>query len=476
MSAAEVPFCVDCDGTLIHTDLLHESILLLVKKSWLSVFLLPVWLLKGKAHLKHRIAERVALDASTLPYNQEVLALTRQARAEGRRTVLATASTRRQAETVAAHLGLFDQIVATDEGVNLAGANKAARLEQLFGRHGFVYAGNSRADLVVWASSCGAIVVSPSDALRREAAKLAPVLHTIAPVKATLKTYARAIRVHQWLKNLLVFIPLMAAHQASNLQAVSAACMAFLAFGLCASAVYVINDLLDLPSDRVHPRKRTRPFASGAVPIARGVLMVPCLLAAAALVCLGLPLAFAGALLAYFVTTCLYSFWLKNQVIVDVLLLASLYTSRIIAGAAATAIVPSFWLLAFSMFMFLSLAIVKRYSEMVAVQLQNMDKAAGRGYFVTDLPVLMSLGSAAGYCAILILALYVNSPDVTVMYSNRWALWMILPPLLYWISRTWMKAHRGELHDDPVVFAATDKQSWAIAACVGVALWIASRH
>jgi 4-hydroxybenzoate polyprenyltransferase len=476
MSATGLPLCVDCDGTLIHTDLLHESVLLLLKKSWFSAFLLPVWLLKGKAHLKSRIAERVGLDASTLPYNEEVLALTRQARADGRCTVLATASTRGLAEAVAAHVGLFDRVLATDDGVNLAGANKAAQLEQLFGRSGFVYAGNSNADLPVWAASGGAVVVSGSRSLAQAAAKLTPILQTITPIKPTLKTYARAIRVHQWLKNLLVFIPLLAAHQTSNLPAVGAAFMAFLAFGLCASAVYVINDLLDLPSDRVHPRKRTRPFASGAVPIARGMLMVPFLLAGAALMCLQLPPAFAGALLAYFVTTCLYSFWLKNQVIVDVLLLASLYTSRIIAGAAATAIVPSFWLLAFSMFMFLSLAIVKRYSEMLAVQQQNKHKAAGRGYLVSDLPVLMSLGSASGYSAILILALYVNSPDVTGLYSNRWALWMILPPLLYWISRAWMKAHRGELHDDPVVFAATDKQSWVIAACVGAALWVASWH
>ena len=476
MSTAQHPLCVDCDGTLIHTDLLHESVLLLAKKSWLSVFLLPLWLLKGKAHLKHRIAERVSVDPATLPYNDEVLALTRQARAEGRRTVLATASTQRQADAVAAHVGLFDQVIGTDDGPNLAGANKAAHLEQLFGRGGFVYAGNSRADLPVWAASSGAIVVSAKRSLSDAAAKLVPVQQTIAPARPTLKTYVRAIRAHQWLKNLLVFIPLLAAHQTSNVSAVVAALLAFLAFGLCASAVYVINDLLDLPSDRVHPRKRTRPFASGAVPIVHGVLVVPCLLLGAALVCLKLPLAFSGALLAYFVTTCLYSFWLKNQVIVDVLLLASLYTSRILAGAAATHIVPSFWLLAFSMFMFLSLAIVKRYSEMLAVRQQNKDRAAGRGYLVSDLPVLMSLGSASGYSAILILALYVNSPDVTGLYTNRWALWMVLPPLLYWISRAWMKAHRGELHDDPVVFAATDKQSWIIAACVAVTLAVASWH
>jgi 4-hydroxybenzoate polyprenyltransferase len=250
--------------------------------------------------------------------------------------------------------------------------------------------------------------------------------------------------------------------------------LAFAAFSLCASAVYVINDVLDLASDRVHARKRNRPFASGALPISHGIAMAPALLLAAALIAAQLPIAFAATLVAYFAVTCLYSFWLKNQVIVDVLMLASLYTSRIIAGSAATEIVPSFWLLAFSMFMFLSLAIVKRYSEMLVVIQQNKTKAAGRGYVVSDLPVLVSLGSAAGYMAILILALYVNSPDLNGLYPRRWALWLVLPPLLYWISRVWMKAHRGEMHDDPVVFAATDKQSWVIAVLVECALLAAT--
>lgn len=472
-AARDVPLCVDCDGTLIRTDLLHESVMLLLKTSWLSVLKLPFWLLKGKAHLKQQVSQRVSINAQTLPYEPEVIDLIKRARAAGRITVLATASPRCQAQAIADHLELFDRVEATDSEVNLSSANKSERLERLFGRGGFDYAGNSHADLPVWAASAGAIVVSRALALQRAAAATVQVLQVISPAPRSLKTYAKAMRVHQWLKNLLIFVPVLAAHQLAA-GPIAAAVLAFAAFSLCASAVYVINDLLDLASDRQHARKRERPFASGVLPIAHGVALAPALLIAAALIATRLPLAFAGSLLAYFVVTCLYSFWLKNQVIVDVLLLASLYTSRIIAGAAATVIVPSFWLLAFSMFMFLSLAIVKRYSEMLVVLQQNKLGAAGRGYVVSDLPVLVSLGTAAGYMAVMILALYVNSPDLTGLYPRRWALWLVLPPLLYWISRVWMKAHRGEMHDDPVIFAATDRQSWLIAIVMAMGLALAA--
>ncbi len=475
MEQRSLPLCIDCDGTLIRTDLLHESVFLLLKSSWTTVFRLPFWLMRGKAYMKQQLSDRVELDATKLPYNDEVIALIKTARAEGRTTVLVTASPRRQAQQVADHVGLFDHVEATDGNLNLSGQHKAEHLEKLYGRAGFVYAGNSTTDLPVWAASAGAVVVSTSNALNQAAAKLVPVVQRIRPATASLKTYAKAIRVHQWLKNLLVFVPLMAAHKVSAGPETLAAILAFFAFGLCASAVYVINDLLDLPSDRVHARKRNRPFASGVVPISHGVALVPVLLLAAAALCTQLPLGFALTLLGYFALTCLYSFWLKNRVIVDVMLLTSLYTTRIIAGAAATAILPSFWLLAFSMFIFLSLAIVKRYSEMLVAVQNNKVQAAGRGYYVTDMPVLLTLGAAAGYNAILILALYVNSPDLGGLYPNVWALWMILPPMLYWISRVWMKAHRGELHDDPVVFAATDRQSWCVAVLLGLALWVAGQ-
>lgn len=469
-----LPLCVDCDGTLIRTDLLHESIMLMAKASTLSMWRLPFWLLRGRVYLKRRLAEQVTPDARTLPYEPEIIALIQRARSAGRTVVLATASPRSQAQAVAEHLGLFDRVEATDSTINLAGDNKAAHLVSLYGAQGFEYAGDSRKDLPVWAASGGAIVVSRSSSLRAAVETRAKIVQVVTPARRTLAIYAKQMRVHQWLKNLLVFIPMLAGHQL-NSTALVLSVLAFAAFSLCASSVYVLNDLLDLPSDRAHVRKRNRPFASGALPIAHGAVLVPVLLVLSAVIALWLPPLFGLSLLAYFAVTCLYSFWLKNQVVVDVLLLASLYTSRIIAGAAATSIAPSFWLLAFSMFIFLSLAIVKRYSEMLVVHGQNKTQAAGRGYLVSDMPVLLSLGTSSGYMAVMVMALYMNSGDIGNLYPNRGALWLVLPPLLYWISRIWMKAHRGELHDDPIVFAATDRQTWILGFVMALALIIASK-
>jgi 4-hydroxybenzoate polyprenyltransferase len=281
--------------------------------------------------------------------------------------------------------------------------------------------------------------------------------------------WIRAIRVHQWLKNFLVFVPLVAAHRIIDYPAAISAALAFVSFSSCASAVYIINDIVDLESDRAHVRKKKRPFASGSLSISHGLYAASLLLITSAIISWRISCMFSGALAGYFCCTCLYSFWLKRQVIVDVMLLASLYTFRILAGAAATAIVPSFWLLAFSMFLFLSLALVKRYSELMLAQQEAREGLPGRGYSTSDHPVLLSLGSAAGYAAVLILALYINSPDVEGLYPNRWSLWLVLPPFLYWMTRIWLKAHRGELEDDPLVFAVTDKQSWAVATLVGLA-------
>lgn len=472
----KLPLCVDCDGTLIQTDLLYESLLSLIKLSFKSLFVAPFWLLRGKAFFKQQVASRASIDAATLPYNDRMLVIIRTAREQGRAVSLVTAAPEKFANSIAQYLGLFDSVMSTTNQENLAGSAKAERLERAYGRGRFVYAGNSRADLPVWAVSGGAIVVSSSQSLVDSAARRSPVLEVIPQTKFSIRVWLRAIRVHQWLKNVLVFVPLLAAHRLSDAAAIREAVLAFFAFSFCSSAVYIINDLLDLTADRLHKRKMNRPFASGKIPVPLGLLGAGFLLASAMLVCAFLAPIFAIVLTAYFLLTCLYSFWLKGQVIVDVMLLASLYTSRILAGAAATAIVPSFWLLAFSMFVFLSLALIKRYSEMQALHLEMKVEAAGRGYSVNDEPVLLSLGTSAGYGAVLILALYVNSVDLEGLYPNRWALWLMLPPILYWISRAWLKAHRGELHDDPIVFAVTDRQSWALVVCLAGVLWFATFH
>ena len=461
------PLCVDCDGTLIQTDLLHEAAIALIKSAPLKALAMPVWLLRGKAHLKAKIAGYVSPDVRVLPYNQQVIALVRRARSEGRETALVTASPASYAHAIEGHLGLFDRVEATDGTTNLSGSAKARRLVELYGERGFDYAGNARDDLPVWQAAEEAIVVDAPAGVRAVAARTARVAVMLDRPAAGARPYLLELRPHQWLKNLLVFVPMLAAHQVTEPAALGASLLAFLAFSLCASAVYVLNDLFDLPADRQHARKRNRPLAAGTVPVLHGVLIIPLLLIASAAIALSLPPRFWAVLLGYLAATTLYSFWLKNAVVVDVLLLAALYTSRVIAGAAATSIPPSFWLLALSMFLFLSLAIVKRYSEMLLTQRENKSQAAGRGYLVADLPVLLALGTASGYLAVLVLALYVNSGEVTQHYQSRGLLWLTLPLLLYWISRVWMKAHRGLMHDDPLVFAATDWQSWLSVLLAG---------
>lgn len=471
LANTNIPLCIDCDGTLIHTDLLFEGVLKLVKNKPWEIFLLPFWLLKGKAFMKHRIAERVDFNWEMLPYCTEVITLAKSANAQGRQVILVSASPSKWVEGIAKYLGLFNGTMSTKES-NLAGHSKANALVEAYGNRGFDYAGNSNADIPVWKYARQAIVVSKNGNLVKKAEACAKVIATYTPPRASILTYIKAIRVHQWLKNFLVFVPLLAAHQAQNLQSLSTVISAFFAFSCCASAVYVLNDLLDLEADREHLRKRHRPFASGALPVHYGAVLVPTLLLGAASLCLWASPVFGLVLTFYFVLTVLYSFWLKKQVVVDVMLLAGLYTLRIIAGAAAANVVPSFWLLAFSMFIFLSLAIVKRYSELSISLKQNKRKAAGRGYATEDLPVLASLGAAAGMASVMVLALYINDPETLKLYPAKLWLWLAPSILLYWVSRLWIKTCRNEIDDDPVVFAVRDWQSLVMAAMLGACFYL----
>lgn len=469
-----IPLCVDCDGTLLKTDLLHEAVFLLAKQSPVSLLLLPVWLMRGKAYLKQQIASRISINFESLPVREEIISLIESARLQNRNIVLATASPQIWANGVADQLGLFNQVLASDDLTNLSGSNKANQLIRHFGEKQFDYVGNDHADLHVWEHAAGAVVVSSNASLIRKAADKAEIKQVIDSGSATPFTYLKALRVHQWMKNLLVWLPLAAAHQLGSIQGLMNGFFAFASFSLCASAVYIINDLLDLESDRIHIRKRRRPFASGAIPIWQGALMAPALLVGALLLALELPAAFLIVLGFYFAMTLAYSLRLKRQVIVDVILLAGLYTIRVVAGAAATQTMPSFWLLALSMFIFLSLAMVKRYSELLITLEQHKTVTAGRGYQIADLPVLMSIGVSSGMAAVMVLALYVNSPESSILYQHKMLLWLAPPLLLYWVSRIWMKAHRGEVDDDPVVFAIRDWQSLAITAVLVGLIWFAA--
>jgi phosphoserine phosphatase len=354
------PLCVDLDGTLVRTDLLIEAVLAFLRQNFLAVILLPFWLLKGKTYFKKQIAERVDLDVSRLPYDLLLLDYLREQKARGRELILATASHFKYAEQVAFHLGLFDEVLATDADVNLSGARKRDRLIAAFGERGFDYAGNATPDLQVWTHAEAALVVNAPPRVLRQARAITRIEKIFVPPSRPPLVYLKAMRIHQWYKNLLVFVPLVLAHQVHEPILLLQAGLAFLTFGLCASSAYILNDLLDLTADREHATKRNRPFAAGILPIQHGLVLITALLVAALALALLLPLWFLGSLVLYYVLALAYSLRLKRVLLLDVLTLAALYTQRVIAGGAATGIVPSFWLLAFSMFFFLSLSLVKR--------------------------------------------------------------------------------------------------------------------
>jgi 4-hydroxybenzoate polyprenyltransferase/phosphoserine phosphatase len=474
-ASADVPLVVDLDGTLIKADLLMESVVRLLRANPLYVFMLPLWLLKGKVALKGEIARRVSLQVALLPFNRPFLDWLRAQHAAGRTLVLATASTQELAEAIARHLGIFGQVFGSADGVNLGGRRKRDLLVARFGAQGFDYAGNAAPDLHIWPDARRAILVNPDRGVERRARRVARVDSVMVDRRGGPLMLVRAIRAYQWLKNLLVFVALLASHTWSSGVAVLDTLLAFAAFSMCASAIYLVNDAFDLDADRAHPRKRNRPMAAGDLGLPQAALAMAVLLALGFGIAACVSAPFTGVLLLYVVTTLAYSLWLKKRILIDVMVLGALYTLRVIAGAVAIAVQPSFWLIAFSMFLFTSLALVKRCAELKRLALENRPAAAGRDYRVSDLEQLNSFGAAAGNGAVVVLAFYINSPDVRAHYHNPAVLWMLCPLLMYWIGRTWIKVGRDEMHDDPIVFAFKDRTSQVIGLVAALlfygALW-----
>ena len=453
------PLVVDLDGTLVETDLLIESLAALVRRHPLALFALPRWLLKGRANLKREVARRVELDPTLLPYRTSLLDYLRTEHDNGRTIVLATASDERFANQVADHLKLFDLVLASDGSTNLSGKRKRSRLVGQFSERGFDYVGNESRDLAVWSSARKAIVVNQNPRLLRAVAKVTECESAFADRDAGLREYLHALRPEHWLKNLLVFVPVFAAHLFMAPQLLARVVVAFAAFCCCASSGYLINDVLDLQADRRHPQKRLRPFASGRLPLSYALTIAPALLALGCVLAGLLSWLSLGILLCYFTLTLAYSLGLKRVALLDVLVLASLYTLRIIAGSAAVAIWPSVWLLGFSMFLFTSLAFVKRYAELVVMRSIEGDHATARGYELGDAELLASKGTASGYAAVLVLALYIASGAVKARYSRHELIWLVCPLLLYWLGYLWLIAHRGKMYHDPLVFALRDHTS-----------------
>lgn len=469
-----VPLAVDLDGTLIRTDTLWESLAQLLRQRPLALLAVPYWWVRGRAFLKQQLAQRTKLDVRSLPFNEAFLAWLNEEKQSGRQLVLATASDRQLASAVARHTGLFDAVLASDGKTNLRDEKKLRALKEKFGERGFDYAGNSGADLEVWSGAREAIVVSANGSLIKRAGERAKVSRTFFSSGFSFKAFVRCLRPHQWSKNLIVFVPVLTAHALGNSSILIAALRTFAAFCCCASAAYLLNDLMDLEADRHHPNKRQRPFASGDLPLPVAFVAAPLLLITGLALTLGLPAAATAAVACYFVATSTYSWKVKRVPLLDVFFLAGLYTSRLIAGHLATGVAWSVWLLVFSMFIFLSLALVKRLQELQAVREQNGQDVKGRGYVAGDLELVTMLGIASGFIAVLVLALYVNSEQVLKLYARPMLLLLACPLLLYWLSRIWFLAHRGQMHDDPTAFACKDWVSYFIGGVTLLVMWLAT--
>ena len=473
MSTPVIPLCVDLDGTLTRTDLLVESLLELLKRNPLYVFMCLRWLLRGKGYMKEQIAKRVSIDVDILPYNARLTEFLQTEQQGGRPLYLCTASNEQFAHQVARHFGIFDGVMASNGAHNLRGRNKAEALANRFGEQGFDYCGNDMTDVPVWKRAHAAIVVGDQK-IASAARKVNRQTILFDQAHTPIKTVVKAMRVYQWCKNVLVFLPLLASHQYTDSNAILHTVVAFLAFSFCASAVYLLNDMLDLDSDRRHIRKRNRPFASGEFSLANGMTLTAVLLVLSAALASTLSLKFGLVLCGYFAFTMAYSLYLKRMLLVDVFALAALYSARVLAGGAAVGVQLSYWLILLSVLVFLSLAMVKRYTELNAVLTQGKSVAAGRGYITDDMSILRSFGSAAGYTSALVLALYMNSPEMRVMYHHQGVLWVIFWLMLFWISWVWMAAFRGRMHDDPIVFALKDRVSLSVLALCVAGIVLAS--
>jgi 4-hydroxybenzoate polyprenyltransferase/phosphoserine phosphatase len=478
---AKVPspvLCVDLDGTLIRGDVLWESILLLLKANPFILLLVPVWLLSGRASFKRHLSARVQLDPACLPYRPQLLALLRQEKAAGRRIALTTASDRTIAESIAAYLGLFDEVHASDGRVNLKGANKAAFLAECFAETGYEYVGDARADVEVWRGARAAYVVGTEFRVQ-QAATVTTVKGTIlepaASFSMSLRTWITALRGHHWAKNLLLFLPLVLSHNLA-FESIVRTFAGFALYGCCASGLYILNDLLDLHSDREHPWKKERPFAAGDISIPEGLSVSILLLSASLIAGFLLDTRFAAALLGYAALTMVYSLYLKKIALLDVFVLSTFYTIRIFAGALISSTPLSQWFLAFSMFFFLSLAMAKRYSELLHASGLIAAGNSGRGYHAGDRELLLSLGTGSSFSAVVIFSLYVHSQDVLRLYSSPEFLFLLCPVVLYWLSRNWLLAHRGELKEDPVTLAIRDPVSYGVALASAVVIAASMTH
>lgn len=457
---------VDLDGTLIKSDLLFECLVPIIKNYFYALFLAPFWLLKGKAYLKDKFSDLVSINPEILPYNNNVLEYIRKEKENGSKIILATASNIKLAKSISDYLGIFDDVIASSKEENLKGKNKLNKIKLYIENNNinkeFSYIGDSEADVKIFNETNIPIVVGNKNVFNKIKSKNDKTTFVDGENDFSLKKFFKMIRTYQWVKNFLIFLPLILAHKFLDVNLLLKALVAFFSFSFLASSVYIINDIMDVESDRIHPSKKNRPIASGAVKISSALKVAFILMPLSFIISIFLGKEFLFVLLTYFITTSCYSFYLKKIMLVDILILSLLYTVRMFAGGVALNIYLSPWLFMFSMFFFFSLACAKRYSELYAVRNNLQDEIKGRGYQAQDLEQIQIFGSSSGYIAILIFALYIQSDISMKLYKTPSFFWALCPIMLYWISRVWLLSHRGQMTQDPIIFALKDKVSYVV--------------
>jgi 4-hydroxybenzoate polyprenyltransferase/phosphoserine phosphatase len=468
------PLVVDLDGTLIRTDTLYELFILAAVTSPLRTLQAASLLARGRNHFKARLCQIASLNAAKLPYHDQLLDLIREHKAAGGRVCLVTAADQTMADAVARHVGLFDEVEGSSPLNNLKGEEKGRFLASRFGRD-FLYAGDNKSDLNIWRSCLGAILVGPAHRFRTQLERDGTnIVAEFPPTRTKAHTFVNMLRLHQWLKNTIIFAPLLLSHSLGNTQDILTALAAFFIFGLIASGTYIVNDLTDLEADRHHPKKQARALASGAISIVTGSAIAIVLISFGLTASFFLSTGFAVTTLSYLGLTLLYSFRLKKKAPVDVLVIGLLFTLRIVAGIVVIGSPMSPWLISFSMVFFTSLALSKRHSELRQAAQQGANEIVGRGYFPDDWPLTLAFGVSLAIGGLVIMLLYVRLEAAqSGLYSEP--LWLLTAPMvvLVWVMRLWMLGQRGSLHEDPVFFAIRDRWSWIAGLVIGTSMLLA---
>ena len=450
-----LPICVDLDGTLVATDTLYESFLALLAYKPLTLFDCLGWISKGKAVFKSKLSNAQKIDIENLPWNESLLDWLKLRKAAGHKIVLATAADQSIALAAQKHLGIFDQVFCSDGSSNLKGKCKGQALVHEFGERGFIYVGDSKVDLPVWRDAAGAVVVEVKDRLRKKVEACSPLLASFQSSENLNEGSFVLLRPKQWIKNLLVFVPIIASGQWWDLKGWLTTAGVFFAFSLVASGTYIINDLLDIQADRHHFKKKKRPIASGKISIPRSLCILFLTVASGFLI--GWQLEVFPVIFAYVLVTLCYSLFLKAKFLLDVFALAFLYLIRIYAGADVADHSVSIWLFSFGMFVFLGLAMMKRVAELM--KSEGSRSLRRRGYKIIDVNILTIAGICSAFASALILFMYFRFNETSSVFKGQQTLFLSVPVILYWQLRCWRAVEVGVLDNDPIAFATSDKPS-----------------